>query len=402
MIPITDITAARARIRDGVVETPVAAASGLADILPCRALLKLESLQRTGSFKDRGALNRLLDLTPEERQRGVVTASAGNHAQAVAYHCARLGIPAAVVMPEHTPLIKVGNTRRWGARVAFRGTTLSDALEEARRLVAAEGLVMVHAFDDPAVIAGQGTIGLELLEQVPAATVVVVPIGGGGLISGIAVAMKERRPGLRIVGVEAEAAASARASLDAGEVVPIETRETIADGIATKRVGEHTFPIIRRLVDDVVAVSEEAIATAVHALLERQKVLAEGAAAVPLAAILTGSVPLAREDVAVLIVSGGNIDVTLLERIIDRGMVADGRLARLRVTVRDRPGALAGLTETVAQAGANVLDVAHRRAFADIRVGEVEIVMHLETRGRTHAEEILRLLESQGYAAEEE
>jgi threonine dehydratase len=306
------------------------------------------------------------------------------------------------VIPEHTPLIKVGNTRRWGARVAFRGATLSDALEEARRLEAEEGLVLVHAFDDAAVIAGQGTVGLELLEQVPDATVVVVPIGGGGLISGIALTMKERRPGLRIIGVEAEAAASARASLAAGEVVHIETRETIADGIATKRVGELTFPIIRRLVDDVVAVNDEAIAAAVHALLERQKVLAEGAAAVPLAAIMSGLVPLAREDVAVLVVSGGNIDVTLLERIIDRGMVADGRLARLQVTVRDRPGALAGLTETVAQAGANVLDVAHRRAFADIRVGEVEIVMQLETRGRTHVQEILRLLESQGYAAEEE
>jgi threonine dehydratase len=397
-----DIQAARERIRDGILETPCAPAAGLTDLIPCRALLKLESLQRTGSFKDRGALNRLLDLSPAERKHGVVTASAGNHAQALAYHCARLGIPVSVVMPEHTPIIKVGNTRRWGARVSFRGATLSDALVEARRLETERGLVMVHAFDDDAVIAGQGTIGLELLEQAPDATVVIVPIGGGGLISGIALALKERRPELRIIGVEAETAASARASLAAGQVLHIETRETIADGIATKRIGERTFPLIRELVDDVVTVSEQAIADAVHALLERQKVLAEGAGAVPLAAISSGQVPLDRDDVAVLVISGGNIDVTLLERIIDRGLVGDGRLARLVVTVRDRPGALAGLTDTVATAGANVLDVAHRRAFADIRVGDVEIAMQLETRGRDHVEEIIRLLEADGHRVAEE
>jgi threonine dehydratase len=401
-VTAADVRSARERITAGVVMTPCPPALGLAGLVPGRVHLKLESLQRTGSFKDRGALNRLLDLTPEERRRGVVTASAGNHAQAVAYHCGRLGIPASVVMPEPTPLIKVANTRRYGARISFRGATLSDALVEAKRLESEEGFVMVHAFDDERVIGGQGTIGLELLEQVPDATAVVVPIGGGGLISGIALAMKESKPALRIVGVEAEAAASALASRREGRIVKIETSETIADGIATKQVGERTFPLIQRLVDDIVTVGEEQIASAVHLLLERQKLVAEGAGAVPLAALVSGKAGVAEHDVAVLVLSGGNVDVNIIDRIIGRGLVADGRIARLMVKVRDRPGELARLADLVATAGANVLEIGHRRAFADIRVGDVEIVMHLETRGREHVEEIVRLLEADGLTVEED
>lgn len=397
-----DVRAARARIADGIVVTPCVPALGLAGLARGRVHLKLESLQRTGSFKDRGALNRLLDLTADERRRGVVTASAGNHAQAVAYHCGRLGIPASVVMPEGTPLIKVSNTKRYGARIDFRGATLSDALVEARRLESEEGLVMVHAFDDERVIAGQGTIGLELLEQLPGATVVIVPIGGGGLISGIALALKEVKPAVRVIGVEAEAAASAVASLRAGRLVKIETSETIADGIAVKQIGERTLPLIRRLVDDVVTAGEEQIASAVHVLLERQKLVAEGAGAAPLAALLSGAIPVEDADIVVVVLSGGNIDVNILERVIGRGLVDDGRLARLRVTVRDRPGELARLTDRVARAGANVLEIGHRRAFADIRVGDVGIVMHLETRGRDHVREIVRLLEAEGLTVEEE
>jgi threonine dehydratase len=305
-------------------------------------------------------------------------------------------------MPEHTPLIKVSNTRRYGARVTFRGATLSDSLVEARRLEADEGLVMVHAFDDDLVIAGQGTIGLELLEQVPDLDTVVVPIGGGGLISGIALAIRDALPATRIVGVEAAAAASAAASRAAGELVHIETHQTIADGIATKRIGERTFPLIEALVDDLVAVSEEETAAAVHLLLERQKVMVEGAGAVPLAALLAGRIPMGESSVAVMVLSGGNIDVNLVSRIIDRGLVADGRLARLMIKVRDRPGQLAHLTQRVATAGANVLEVAHRRAFADISVGDVEIVMHLETRGRDHVEEIVKILEADGLTVEED
>lgn len=397
MIELKDVTSARERIGGAVLPTPAVPASGIRERLPCDVHLKLENLQRTGSFKDRGALNRMLALTPEERKRGVVTASAGNHAQAVAYHGSWLGIPVEVVMPEHTPLIKVSNTRRFGAGVRFHGLTLSDSMVEARRLESEEHRVLIHAYDDDLVIAGQGTIGLELLEQVPGLTAVIVPVGGGGLISGIAVAIREQHPEVRIYGVEARAAASAMASRAAGRVVAIETSETIADGIAVKAPGERTFPIIERYVDDIVSVDEEQIAGAVHLLLERQKLLAEGAGATPLAAVLAGLIPLSESDVAVLILSGGNIDVNLLERIIDRGLVADGRLARLVVAVPDRPGQLAKLTQLVGDAGANVLEVSHSRAFADISMRDVEIDLRLETRGREHTAELLRALEKNGF-----
>jgi threonine dehydratase len=303
-------------------------------------------------------------------------------------------------MPEATPLIKISNTVRYGARVSTHGATISDAMVEARRIEAAEGLTMVHAFDDELVMAGQGTIGLELFEQVPGITCVVVPIGGGGLISGIATALKGLRPEVRIIGVEAEAAASAQASRNAGEVVHIETSETIADGIAVKRVGDFTFPIIAELVDDIVTVSESETAAAVHLLLERQKIVAEGAGAVTLAALVNGKIALQPDDVTVAIVSGGNIDVNIIERIIGRGLVKEGRIAHLMVKMRDRPGSLARLTRMVAEAGANVLEIGHRRAFADISVGEVEIVMHLETRGGDHVREIIRLMEADGLRVE--
>ena len=402
MPTLADVRAARERIRDAVVLTPLVRGTGLEDAIGAALYIKLESLQRTGSFKDRGALNRLLDLSADERARGVVTASAGNHAQAVAYHGARLGIPVEVVMPEHTPLIKVANTRRFGAGVRFHGATLSESMVEARRLERDEHRVLVHAYDDERVITGQGTIGLELLEQLPDAKTIVVPVGGGGLISGIAVAVKEQRPEVRIVGVEAAAAASALASRRAGRIVAIESADTIADGIAVKRPGDLTFPLIERYVDDIVAVDEVEIAAAVHALLERQKVLAEGAGAVALAGLSTGRIQVRRGEAAVMILSGGNIDLNLAGRIVDRGLVADGRLARLAVTVADRPGSLALLTRLVAEAGANVLEVDHGRAFADISVRDVEIVMLLETRGSEHADAIMQLLEEHGVAVRQD
>jgi threonine dehydratase len=273
---------------------------------------------------------------------------------------------------------------------------------EARRIEEEERRVLVHAFDDDLVIAGQGTIGLELLEQLPDMDTLVVPIGGGGLLSGIATAVREARPNVRIIGVEAEAAASALASRKAGHVVKIETGQTIADGIATKQIGERTFPILERFVDDIVTVNEEEIASAVHLLLERGRLAAEGAGAAPLAAILSGRIPTAANERVLFVLSGGNIDINIIARIIDRGLVADGRLARLMVKVRDRPGQLARLADLVAGAGANVLEIAHRRAFADISVGDVEIVMHLETRGRDHVQEITKLLEGRGLQVEED
>ncbi|NIP59247.1 MAG: pyridoxal-phosphate dependent enzyme, partial [Gemmatimonadetes bacterium] len=272
----------------------------------------------------------------------------------------------------NTPLIKVSKTRGYGADVVLHGASFDDAVDEACRIAEEEGRTLVPAFDDEAVIAGQGTIALELDEQMERIDVVVVPVGGGGMISGIAIGLKSLRPDVRVIGVEAEAAPSARASLDAGRVVKIESTETIADGIAVKRVGDLTFPLIREYVDDVVVVTEEEIASAILLLLEREKTVAEGAGAVPLAAVMKGRIDAEEDDVAVLILSGGNIDVNQISRIIDRGLVSDGRLARLRVKVPDRPGSLAGLTRIVADLGANVMEIYHRRAFADISVGDVE------------------------------
>jgi threonine dehydratase len=397
MLLLSEIQTARQNISDAIVLTPVVPALALRDRVAGPLHIKFENMQRTGSFKDRGALNRLLALDADQRHRGIVTASAGNHAQAVAYHGARLGIPVQVVMPEHTPLIKVVNTRRYGADVRFHGATLDDAMAEAKRLEAEESRTLVHAFDDDLVIAGQGTVGLELLEQLPDVTAVIVPIGGGGLISGIAIAIKEQRPSVRIFGVEAAAAASALESRRARHIVKLASANTLADGIAVKRVGERTFPLIERYVDDIVSVTEDEIAAAIHLLLEHEKVLAEGAGAVPLAALIGRKLPIGPRDVTAMVLSGGNIDVNVVERIIARGLVDDGRLAMLAVTVPDRPGNLARLTALVAGAGANVLQVSHRRAFADVSVRDVEIVMQLETRGPDHVREIIAALERSGF-----
>ena len=399
---VAAIRQAHDRIRDGIVRTPAVPAPALSDLAPGPLYLKLENLQRTGSFKDRGSLNRLLDLSPDQKKRGVVTASAGNHAQAVAYHCSRLGIPAALVMPEATPLIKIANSKRYGARVTLQGATLSDAMSEAQRLEAAEGLTLVHPFDDDRVIAGQGTVGLELAADLPELTTVIVPIGGGGLISGIAVALAELCPRAKVIGVEARAAPSARASREAGEVVRIETTDTIADGIAVKRIGDRTFPLLEKYVHDIVVVDEEEIAAAVYLLIERQKLVAEGAGAVALAALMARRVVLPQNEPAALVVTGGNIDVNIIGRIIDRGLVKDGRITHLMVKVPDRPGSLERLTRIVAEAGANVLEVAHRRAFADVSVADVEIELHLETRGRDHVIEIMRQLTAAGLKVEED
>jgi threonine dehydratase len=396
MPTLDDIRAARERVRDEIVLTPCTRSRAFEDLFAGRLHFKFENLHRTGSFKERGALNRLLQLDEDERRRGVITASAGNHAQAVAFHATRLGIPSTILMPEPTPLVKVMNTRRYGAEVILHGQRFSEAIEESHRLREERDLVMIHAYDDEMIVAGQGTIALELVEQTPEVDLVVVPIGGGGVISGIAVGLDALKPGVRVVGVEVEAAPSARLSRDAGRIVEVETAETLADGIAVKRLGDVTFPLVERYVDDIVVVGEDEIARAILLLLEREKSMVEGAGAAPLAALLSGRIPVGDGETVVAVLCGGNIDVNMISRIIDRGLVDDGRLARLVVTVRDRPGSLARLTAKVAAAGANVLEVAHQRAFADISVGDVEIVIHLETRGRDHVEEIIRDLRTDG------
>lgn len=384
-----------------MVLTPCTRSMPFSDLLACSLWLKFETRQRTGSFKDRGALNKLLQLSDEERGRGIVTASAGNHAQAVAYHATRLGIPATIVMPIGTPLVKSANTRRFGGRVILHGETVSEALAEAHRMVDQDGLTMVHPFDDLAVIAGQGTIGLELVDQVADLTHVVVPIGGGGIISGIAVAVKVLKPSLRVIGVEAAAVPAAFRARELGEVTHVENAETIADGIAVQRIGDLAFPLIEEYVDDIVLVEEEEIASAILLLLERERTVVEGAGATPLAALVSGRIPLGADDVVAAVLCGGNIDVNMIARIIERGLVAHGRMARLMVTVRDRPGSLAALSKIVAGLGANVLEIRHRRAFADITVGDVQVVMHLETRGREHVKEIISALEAFGHSVGE-
>jgi threonine dehydratase len=363
--------------------------------------LKLENLQMTGSFKERGALNRIALLTPEQAARGVVAASAGNHAQGIAYHATKRGIRALIVMPLATPLVKVTATRGFGAEVLLYGANYDEACEEATRLCAAEGMTFIHPFDDAVVMAGQGTIGLELLEQVPQLEAVVVPIGGGGLIGGIACAIKEAciqasRPEIRVIGVQTSRLPSMLAARSAGHPVTVEPATTIADGIAVRRAGDVTLPVVERYVDEIVTVDEDEIASAILVLLEREKTLAEGAGATALAALLQKKTSLNGAHTAVM-VCGGNIDVTLLSRIIERGLVQDGRMIRLRIHLLDKPGALAELTLLIAKYRANIVDTLYNRAYYGVNLGDTTIDITMETRGREQVEELLAALTSEGY-----
>jgi threonine dehydratase len=403
MITLQHIEDAQQRIGEAVYKTPCPRSEQFKELVECATLsCKLENLQRTGAFKERGALNKLLTLSADERARGVIAASAGNHAQGLAYHAGRQGVSATIVMPERTPLIKVTRTRAYGARVVLHGANFDEAYAEALRIQDRENRVFVHPFNDPLIIAGQGTIGLELLEQCPYMDMVVVPIGGGGLISGIACALKETNPRIKVVGVQASAIPSMKASVDAGKLVDLPAGTTIADGIAVKRPGEYTFEMIRRYVDDIVTVDEEEIANAILLMLEREKTVVEGAGAVTLAALLHGKIPAARGRKVVMLLSGGNIDVNLISRIIERGLVKDGRLVRLVVRMPDRPGMLARLTAEIAQQGANVVEIYHNRAFSKAGLGEVAVEVTLETRGRGHIDELIASLGQKGWQVAEE
>ena len=398
---LKDIKAARERIDDYIYYSPLAHSETLSQISGAQLYFKLENLQMTGSFKDRGAFNKVLQLDAAERALGVVTASAGNHAQAVAYLAQRLRISATIAMPENAPLTKVANTRRHGAEVVLSGATYQDAYDKAMEIQQQQGATFVHPFDDAEVIAGQGTIGLELLQQAPKLDAVVVPVGGGGLVSGIAVALKEQNPQIEIIGVEAAAFPSARLSLAQNRVVAAGQMASLADGIAVKQVGNMPLSLMRRYVDEVVCVEEEEIARAILTLLEIEKTVAEGAGAVALAAILKGKVKLAGKQVAVII-SGGNIDVNKLARIIEHGLVKDGRRIRLRVQVSDQPGSLQRVTAAIAEEMANVLEVYHERSLPGGPVDSTEIFFTLETRGREHAEQLIGRLAAQGFQLEEQ
>ena len=390
------IVAARERIAHAIWQTPCARSETLSRRTGCNLYLKLENLQMTGSFKERGALNRLLQLTAEERDCGVIAASAGNHAQGVAFAARSLGIDATIVMPTGTPLVKVERTRELGARVCLQGESYADAFQVAERMRGDSGATLIHAFDDDAIIAGQGTIGLELVEQVPNLDMVVVPVGGGGLIAGIAVALHGQRRQIRVYGAESAAVPSMEHALAVGAAEAVAEARTIADGIAVRRVGERTLPLVQQHVRQLVAVDDEELAEAVLVLLETEKTVAEGAGAAALAAILAGRVPVAGRTV-VAVISGGNIDVNLMARIIQRGLAKSGRSMRVRVELRDVPGSLSALLAVVADQRANVLQVAHDRMAARTGMLETTVELTLETRGFSHMREVTRAIERAGF-----
>jgi threonine dehydratase len=400
VIGLEDIEQARLRIGEVVKTTPCFKSQLFSDELGVQAIFKYETLQLTGSFKVRGAYNKISSLPRSEVERGVITASAGNHAQGVAFSAARARVPSTIVMPRTTPLIKIENTRRFGGRVVLAGEIFDEACEEARRREAEQGLVFVHPFDDEQVIAGQGTIGLEILEQVPEAEVIVVPIGGGGLISGIATAVKETKPSVKVYGVQTEAAPAMAESFRAGRIVNCPAWRSVADGIAVKAPGELTFEYVRRYVDDIVTVSENAIRAAVIRLLETGKSVAEGAAATALAAVAGHQIPELEGRPVVMVLSGANIDLALLARIIDRSLVEHHRLVRFRTRVPDRPGGLAELLQVIARHGGNVLRIQHDRVFMYAGFWEAQIDVTLETRNEEHIEELHQSLSAGGYVVE--
>jgi threonine dehydratase len=390
MITFVDVEEARERIQSQIYLSPLPYSETISQLSGNRVFFKLENLQITGSFKERGALNRLLTLTPDEAKRGVIAASAGNHGMAVAYHGQRLKIAATIVMPLHAPLIKVSRVRHYGAQTVLHGSDYDAAFTEAQRLAQEKGLTFIHGFNDPWVVAGQGTIGLELYEQNPDLNAVVVPVGGGGLIAGIALILKTLNPKIRIIGVQAEAVPSMKAALEKGGPIRLPPATTIADGIAVREVGETPFALAKHYVDDIVTVSEGEIANAVLLLLETEKTVAEGAAAVPLAAVINKKTGLAKSNVGIVI-TGGNIDMNLISRIIEKGLIQDGRLTRLSVVISDRPGALAQLAQRIAELGANILQIGQTRGFGEVAINETEVELILETTGPDH---IARLREA--------
>ncbi|MGU3355716.1 threonine ammonia-lyase [Microbacterium sp. M4A5_1d] len=392
---------AAAAVLDGVVtRTPMEYSEHLSDLLGVPVHLKLENLQRTGSFKIRGATYRLSRLTEEERGRGVVAASAGNHAQGVALAAQKLGIRATIFMPLGVPVPKLLATRGYGADVVLEGATVETPLRLAAEFAERTGAVLIHPFDHPDVITGQGTLGLELVDQVPDIETLLIPIGGGGLIAGVAAAVKGRAAAegrrVRVIGVQAENAAAYPSSLAAGMPLAVETTPTIADGIAVARPGDETFAVIRELVDEVVTVSDDDIARALLVLLERAKQVVEPAGAVGVAAILAGKVTASGPTVAVL--SGGNIDPLLLQRVVAHGLAASGRYMTLQIPLPDRPGQLARVSELLSVAGANVIEVLHTRHGQGLQISEVILQLSVETRGEEHRAQVIAILEDAGFA----
>lgn len=400
MVGLPEIEAARAKLRGITVNTPLLASDRLSEDVGGQIFIKAENTQRAGSFKLRGAYNKMVALSVDERARGVIAHSAGNHAQGVALAARLLGIRATVVMPEYAPLAKVAATKRYGAEVVLHGKSFDDAGDYARQLQEEHGYTYVHAFDDPLIVAGQGTLGLEILDALPDVGTIIVPIGGGGLIGGLSIAVRARKPNTRIVGVQAEGCSSVRMSLAAGKPVVVPEARTIADGIAVKKPGEITLPLIRDLVDEVVTVDDEEIARGIVYTLQNMRLVAEGAGAVGVAALLAEKVrPRADEQVCVA-VCGGNIDANFLARVIEQVLVKQGRYIVLHTSVPDRPGNLARMLEHVAASGANVIDINHRRAAWQVPVDRTGIEMILEVRDEAHGQHVVQCLERAGYTIE--
>ena len=401
MLSFADVEAARERIRGQIYLSPLSYSETISRMTGNRVFFKLDNLQMTGSFKERGALNRLLTLTKEEALAGVIAASAGNHGMAVAFHSRRLNVTSTIIMPVHAPLIKVGRVRDYGAHTVLHGDDYDAAFAEAQRFSKEKGLTFLHAFNDPAIIAGQGTLGLEIYEQNPDLDTVIVPVGGGGLVAGIARVLKVLNPSIRIIGVQAEAIPSMKAALTNGAPIALAPATTMADGIAVRKVGETALELVKQYVDEIVTVSEGEIANAVLLLLEIEKTVAEGAAAAPLAALINKKVSLVDKNVA-LIVSGGNIDVNLISRIIEKGLIQDGRLSRFAVVISDRPGNLARLSGRIADLGANILQIGQSRGFGRIAIDETEVEVVIETGGLDHVERIRSELRKDGFKVQSE
>ena len=401
-VQLEDVLSAREVVHAVIAPTPTLYDETLSAELGAQVYVKAECLQKSGSFKIRGAYNKIASLTVEEKARGVIAPSAGNHAQGVALAAKLQGIRSVIVMPQYAPLTKVNATKRFGAEVVLEGASFDDAVAHAYELQRQHGYTYIHAFNDEKVIAGQGTMGLELLESLPEMALVVVPIGGGGLIGGIATVVKALRPQARVVGVQAEGCAPVRKSLQAGEPISVAAAQTIADGIAVKRPGELTLPIIRDKVDEVVEVSDDEIARGIVHCVQNLKLVVEGAGAAGMAAVLAGKVRPKAGELMAIVLCGGNIDGNLLSRVIEQVMVRQGRYILLKLSVVDRPGALARLITHVANAGANIIDVFHRRALWLAPLGKVGVELVLEVRDEAHGREVVEGLEEGGYHVERE
>ena len=401
-VQLSDIQNAQHILQDIIIPTPILADGKLSREIGASAHLKAECLQKSGSFKIRGAYNKIHRLSDEEKRRGVIAASAGNHAQGVALAAQMHNIKATIVLPEFAPLTKITATKSFGAEVILHGKSFDDAFAYSKKLQEEHGYTYVHAFDDEKIIAGQGTIGLEIARDLPQCSVVVVPIGGGGIISGIAIAVKTLLPNVRVVGVQAANCAPMKRSVEAGEAVEVEAMETIADGIAVKHPGKITLPLIKEYVDEIVEVTEEEIARAIFFAVQNNRLVVEGAGAAGLAALLAKKIKLKAEDTVCTVLCGGNIDPNLLTRVLEQVLVRQGRYIMLKLLVVDRPGTLARLLDHVAESGANVIEVFHRRAMWLAPFGRVGIEMLLEVRDEPHAREVYIHLENSGYHVERE